>query len=167
MNGFRKLNYVFRLGHSRITSARSLLGFTLLELIIGVGISGLLVAVAIPFYQDHVDNLNNNKAIQDIAEIALKIENFVLINVRLPNSLADIGENRKDPWDKHYVYYNVQANGIGGARKDKNLNPINSDYDLYSSGKDGRSAKPLTPPQSHDDIIRANNGGYVGPGEDY
>ena len=142
-------------------------GFTLLELIIVVVISGLLAAVAIPFYGDYIDDLDNNKALQEIADISLKIEKFVLINVRLPNSLTEIGESRKDPWDNLYSYYNVQENGIGHARKDRNLNPINSDYDLYSLGKDGRSAKPLAPPQSHDDIIRANNGGYFGLGEDY
>jgi len=47
-------------------------------------------------------------------------------------------------------------------RKDRFLVPINSDYDLYSKGKDGQSNAPLTVPVSHDDIIRAANGAYVG-----
>jgi general secretion pathway protein G len=51
---------------------------------------------------------------------------------------------------------------IGQARKDRFLVPINSDFDLYSMGKDGRSVGPLTAQQSHDDIIRANDGGYYG-----
>lgn len=33
---------------------------------------------------------------------------------------------------------------IGGARKDRFLVPINSDFDLYSMGKDGQSVGPLT-----------------------
>lgn len=142
-------------------------GFTLIELFIAVAIAGLIAAVGIPFYQDYVDKARNSKALADIGEISLNIEKFVLINARLPDSLADIGENRKDPWDKLYAYYNVQENGKGGARKDKNLTPINSDYDLYSAGKDGVTARPLTPKRSHDDVIRANNGGYFGLGEDY
>ena len=46
-------------------------------------------------------------------------------------------------------------------RKDKNLVPLNADYDLYSKGKDGKSQPPLTAKVSYDDIVRANNGGFV------
>ncbi len=41
--------------------------------------------------------------------------------------------------------------------------PINSDYDLYSKGPDGASQGPLTAKASRDDIIRANNGRFIGP----
>lgn len=51
---------------------------------------------------------------------------------------------------------------IGHARKDRFLVPINSDFDLYSMGKDGQSVGPLTAQKSHDDVIRANDGGYYG-----
>jgi general secretion pathway protein G len=40
--------------------------------------------------------------------------------------------------------------------------PINSDYDLYSMGKDGESVPPLTARASRDDVIRANDGAYIG-----
>ena len=50
----------------------------------------------------------------------------------------------------------------GKPRKDHQMHPINCDYDLYSVGKDGKSEAPLTAKVSQDDIIRANNGGYVG-----
>ena len=59
------------------------------------------------------------------------------------------------------------AGGIGDVRKDKNLNPLNTDFDLYSLGEDGASASPLTAKNSRDDIVRANNGAYIGLGEDY
>lgn len=52
-------------------------------------------------------------------------------------------------------------------RKDHNLHPINSDYDLYSMGKDGKSVSPLTGGPSRDDIVRANNGRFVGKAADY
>ncbi len=51
---------------------------------------------------------------------------------------------------------------IGQARKDRFLVPINSDFDLYSMGKDGDSVGPLTAQKSHDDVIRANDGGFYG-----
>ncbi len=47
-------------------------------------------------------------------------------------------------------------------RKDRFLVPINSDYDLYSKGKNGDSVPPLTAPQSRDDIVRAADGSFVG-----
>ena len=46
--------------------------------------------------------------------------------------------------------------------KDRFLVPINSDFDLYSMGKDGKSQMPLTAKDSRDDIIRANDGAYIG-----
>ena len=52
-------------------------------------------------------------------------------------------------------------------RKDKNLVPINSEYDLYSLGPDGDSMPPLTAKPSRDDIVMANDGKYIGPVEDY
>ncbi len=52
--------------------------------------------------------------------------------------------------------------GQGGARKDRHLHPISSDFDIYSMGKDKDSVKPLTAQKSHDDIIRASDGAYYG-----
>ena len=52
--------------------------------------------------------------------------------------------------------------GNGKARKDRFLVPLNSDYDLYSKGKDGKSSSPITASDSQDDVIRASDGSYVG-----
>ncbi len=56
---------------------------------------------------------------------------------------------------------------IGEARKDHFLVPLNSDYDLYSVGKDGESRAPLSVPVSADDVIRANDGAYIGLAANY
>ena len=53
------------------------------------------------------------------------------------------------------------------ARKDKSLHPVNSDFDAYSVGPDGKSASPLTAQSSADDIIRGSNGGFYGLGRDF
>jgi len=53
------------------------------------------------------------------------------------------------------------------ARRDHNLVPINSDFDLYSMGPDGQSVKPLTGGVSRDDIVRANDGAFVGKASTY
>ena len=41
--------------------------------------------------------------------------------------------------------------------------PVNSDFDLYSMGPDGDSRAPFTAKASRDDIVRASNGGFIGP----
>jgi len=61
----------------------------------------------------------------------------------------------------------VGGSYIGQARKDHFLVPLNSDYDLYSVGKDGESRAPLSAPQSADDVIRANDGAYIGLAANY
>jgi general secretion pathway protein G len=54
---------------------------------------------------------------------------------------------------------------IAQARKDQFLVPINSDYDLYSMGADGRSEPNLNSQERRDDVIRARDGAYVGLAE--
>ena len=76
----------------------------------------------------------------------------------------------QDPWGNPYQYLNLsdpKLKGKGQARKDHNLVPINSDFDLYSMGKDGASVSPLTAKASRDDIVRANNGRFIGRAKDY
>ena len=51
---------------------------------------------------------------------------------------------------------------VGQARKDRFLVPLNSDFDLYSLGKDKSSAAPLNAKASRDDILRALDGGFIG-----
>ncbi len=92
-----------------------------------------------------------------------QVELYVAMHNALPNSWADMpGTRTIDPWGRPYVFYNILANGKGGARKDHALNPLNGDYDMYSVGPDGLSKAQITQKDSVDDVIRASNGGYVG-----
>lgn len=52
-------------------------------------------------------------------------------------------------------------------RKDRFLFPLNTDYDLFSFGSNGKTAPSLGDPVSLDDVIRANDGGYFGLADDY
>lgn len=57
------------------------------------------------------------------------------------------------------------SGGSGGeakARKDRFLVPINTDFDLYSMGRDGESVPALTAAKSRDDVVRAANGAFIG-----
>ena len=85
-----------------------------------------------------------------------------------PRTSHEIGQGRVlDPWDKPYQYINHAREPKSDFRKDRSIIPINTDFDLYSSGKDGASSPPLTVKASRDDIIRANNGAFVGLASDY
>ncbi len=59
-------------------------------------------------------------------------------------------------------YTPVEGTNKGSLRKDKFLVPVNTDFDLYSKGRDGKSVAPFTAGASRDDVVRANNGGYFG-----
>jgi general secretion pathway protein G len=92
------------------------------------------------------------------------IEDFKVDYGRFPDALDEVGmDDMRDPWGNPYQYLNIEtAEGPGSLRKDKFLVPLNTDFDLYSMGKDGESKPPLTAKASHDDVVRANDGGYVG-----
>lgn len=52
-------------------------------------------------------------------------------------------------------------------RRDRYMYPLNTDYDLFSLGPDGRTAVSLGQAVGLDDVIRANNGGFFGSAADY
>ena len=143
-------------------------GFTLPEMMIVLVIIGLLAAIAFPQYQRYVERAQVGQAIRDITEISALIERNHSMTFSYPASLAEIGEARLDPWGNAYEYLNIgTARNRGQLRKNRNLVPINSDFDLYSRGKDGQSRSPLTARASRDDIVRGNNGGFVGLASEY
>jgi general secretion pathway protein G len=143
----------------------------LIDLMIAVIIASLLMAVAVPAYDQFIERAKVARAIGDIGSISIEIERFgVKNNGRMPNSLNELSmEVPADPWSAPYQYLNIGAAGPGNGdfRKDGKLNPLNSDFDLYSVGADGESAGPLSASKSRDDIVRANNGAFIGLGEDY
>lgn len=138
-------------------------GFTLIELILALGVVVALMALALPAFTAQRNKARARTAAQQIALMQVAIQAYRTDNGSYPASLAAAGLGAPtDPWGRAYQYYNVDANGTGGARKDKALNPINTDYDLYSLGFDGLSAKQLSNQDSLDDVVRANNGGFIG-----
>ncbi len=154
-------------GGARVTDLRQR-GFTLVEAMLVVGLVAVLFGIAIPTYQSYRNRVRTNTAAREIAEMSAMVQRFELDQRAFPNSLADVALNGKlDPWGRPYVYYNVEANGRGGARKDRRLNPLNTDFDLYSLGPDGKTKPQVTQKDSVDDIIRASNGRYVGVAADF
>lgn len=141
-------------------------GFTLIEIVVAIGVIAILAAIALPVYSEYVDKARNARAIAEIRELDESISNYYADHDnQYPTALADLGQVvLTDPWGRAYQYLKIEGanlKGKGSLRKDKFLNPLNSDYDLYSMGKDGLSQKPLTAANSRDDIVRANDGRFV------
>ena len=146
-------------------------GFQLVEMLIVIAILGIVSFVAIPSYLSFLDKVDYVTAETDITDISAVIEQFYSGHNDYPNSLSDIGKGSlRDPWGNAYGYlkiYGAPPSARGRMRKDKNLVPINSDYDLYSIGKDGQSRAPFAPRVSHDDIVRASDGKFIGYAADF
>jgi general secretion pathway protein G len=133
-----------------------------------IAIIGIIAAIALPSYSKYRERTKVAQAIVDIGAIGAKVRHYVTDNRALPPNLAALGEAGKlDPWGNPYVYMNLVTAGVGKARKNKNLVPINSEFDLYSKGKDGMSASALTAAPSRDDVILANDGGFIGLASNY
>lgn len=146
-------------------------GFTLIELMLAIAVASILTMVALNTYRNHVEEAKIKASIADMTRIDAAIARYQFDENQLPVSLAEIfSPVPKDAWGNPFRYLRLRPASRGSrgqARKDHNLVPINSDYDLYSSGPDGRSVAPLTGRASRDDIVRGNNGGYIGKAADY
>lgn len=143
--------------------------FTVLELVIAIAILSILTFIALPAYQDYRERIRVEQAVIDIGAIGALVDHYIQDNRTPPDDLSEVGQDGKlDPWGNPYQYVNLQsAKGKGKARKNRNLVPINSDFDLYSMGKDGASVGPLTAKASRDDVVRANDGRFIGLAKDY
>jgi general secretion pathway protein G len=146
---------------ARLARAR---GFTLIELVLAVAVTAILVAATIPMYANYKYNAQVSQATVDVGVLQYKIDSYYTVNNQYPAALTDLGiAPPVDPWGFPYRYLNhALVNGKGSIRRDKSLNPLNTDYDLYSVGADGQSKPQITQAESLDDVIRAGNGGYVG-----
>ncbi len=140
-------------------------GFTLMELMIVVAIIGTLAAIAIPSFISSRTKAKIAVAISEIRMLEKEILNYLADNNELPDSLSDIGMDQiTDPWGSPYRFLRIDGGktpGINGKRRrDKNANPVNSDFDLYSMGQDGQTTAQFTGKKARDDIVRANNGHF-------
>jgi len=145
--------------------------FTLIELIIVLAIIATLMGIGMPLYQNQLERARIMVAISDVRTMQERIKDYLFEERRLPDTLTEVpGAKRIDPWGNPYEYLNIEGGGPGAkgkARLDKFNVPINTDYDLFSKGRDGDSKKPLMNKVSWDDILRANNGTFVGVASEF
>jgi general secretion pathway protein G len=139
------------------------------ELMVAIGILAVIAAIGLPSYVSYKQRAYVAAATMDIMTIATAINRYNTVNNSPPPDLATIGfDTLLDPWGRPYVYLSFTGlHGNGQMRKDKNLVPLNTQYDLYSVGADGQSRLPLTVPVSKDDVILANDGNYIGLASNY
>ena len=163
-------------------------GFSLIELMIVICTISTLAGLAIPGYQAALNRARVARAIGDVNAVGKDLTMYRVSQGCFPGTLSAIGRDAlRDPWGNLYGYGVPQRPGRGGrgggtgsceacggacitagaARKDKNLVPINSDFDLYSKGRDGKTASALTAGPSKDDIIRGRDGGFIGLASEY
>ena len=141
---------------------------TLIELMTAVVVAGLIAAVAIPSYKAFADRAKVAAAIADLGIIGSMLYRWDLAKGSFPATLAEAGlDNRLDPWGRPYRYLKIAGASTGQVRRDRNLRPINTDFDLYSVGPDGQTQTQLMGASARDDIVRANNGRFIGVASDY
>ena len=125
-----------------------------------------LSAIALPNYLKYKNNAMIAAAVADVRIIEKQISLYVFDNAgQLPNNLSDLPNigTLNDPWGNPYQYLR-----INGGKRQRELrrnmsdNPVNTDYDLYSLGKDGLSKPQFKFKDSQDDVVRAYEGRYVG-----
>lgn len=160
----KTMSYIkFILKHTRRSR-----GFTLLEIIIVISIISILSTIGSILYVGHLERARVYSAIQTLTAMSMELQDYGIDSGSYPQSLNDLGYgNLLDPWGSPYRYLNISTANRGQMRKDRFLVPINSDFDLYSMGKDGNSKPPLNAKFSRDDIIRANDGQYIGMAEGF
>lgn len=154
-----------------MSSRHSTAGFTLIELLVTVIIAVTLAAIAIPAYNNYIEQMKVSQAKTTIARLSAEITKYYGTHDAYPSSLANLSPPAPlDPWGHPYKYLRIDGNPsatIGVVLKDRSLHPLNSDYDLYSMGENGKTTTALTSKVTQDDIIRAGNGGYIGLASNY
>src|SRR5262245_49186051 len=116
-------------------------GVTLLELMVVAAIVVVLSMFAVPAFNNYVQRPRTARAIGDIGTISLQLYRWQLNTRSFPATLADAGITLTDPWGQPYEYMPVEGTPQNQLRKDHNLHPINTDFDLYSIGPDGNTQK--------------------------
>jgi len=127
-----------------------------------MAIVAILAAVSISQYKNYKERVRINQAIVDIAVASTLIGQYYVKHGEYPSALTEVANLPVDPWGRSYVYVDLTAvQGKGKARKDRKLNPLNSDFDLYSVGKDGATKVQISNRDSLDDVLRANDGAFI------
>ena len=131
-----------------------------MELLAVVTIVGSLAALGVPATREAIERARVARAIGEIKSMSTNLDS----QDSLPDLLSSLGPLPLDPWGNPYQYNKFPPNRKvpQDARRDRFLVPINTSYDLFSMGRDGATTPPLSASKSQDDVVRANDGGFIG-----
>lgn len=103
-------------------------GFTLIELLVAVAIVGILAAIALPNYQEHILRSNRVKAQACMSEHAQFMERYYTTNMTYVGAAPVLGCTTESGLNGRYTIalnnvaartYTVTATAIGAQVKDK------------------------------------------------
>ncbi len=141
-------------------------GFTLVEVVLVCIILGILVTLSIPAYNSSINLAKVARCKEEIRTLEKEINAYQADRGVLPSNLTQIPNgNIRDPWGNLYNYRPASSTVADPPRyTDFSGAPLNSDYDLYSTGQDGTSTYHLSSADadksSRDDIVRAGEGAF-------
>ncbi len=138
-----------------IASRQSQRGFTLLEVMVVVVIAGLLLAIAIPSYRNHVVRTNRANAESFMSQVGSK-EEQIMLDMRSYQAVTS-----------NAAFANTPANGGIGLSMSPN---ISSNYNIVVTVTAGPpptytiTATPINPPQNDTlcQVLTLNNVGAKG-----
>lgn len=90
-------------------------GFTLIEVMIVVAILGIIVAIAMPSYQDSVRKSRRSDGMALINQIMQAQERFFVNNMTYTTDLTDLGYGSAGGVDSAEEHYKVSASACGGG----------------------------------------------------
>ncbi|MCP4549868.1 MAG: prepilin-type N-terminal cleavage/methylation domain-containing protein [bacterium] len=146
-------------------------GFTLIELAIVLMLMIIILAGSFLAIQGYLTRTMIARAVTEIRMVEKEIILFQASCGEYPSSLEEIDrQNLLDPWGVPYVYTRILGGLAAAAMNDGDVpcrfgpdnNPLNTDFDLFSCGKDAASSRSIAARSSRDDVIRARNGLFIG-----
>jgi len=142
-------------------------GFTFAETLIATALLAVGADAIVGGISGQLERTRIEQAKQEISRIESAVEAYRARHHELPGSLIELGSAVPlDPWGHAYEYVNFDARGTVGQRNYNGL-PVNSEYDLYSLGPDGRTDADLWSETARDDIVRARDGSFVGSAAEF
>ena len=137
------------------------------DVLVAVAAVLIIGSFAIPAFNGYLARARVARAVSEIGTMSLRLHQWQRSGHTLPQNLAEAGITAVDPWGRPYVYLRAADASRSHLRKDGDLVPLNSDFDLYSLGPDGVSALALPAAPSRDDVVRAANGAFIGIAANY
>lgn len=158
---------VLRRFKARYGDARRRRGFTLIEYLAVVALLAIVGSLALAQATAAIERTRNARAIDEIARIHHAVEQYrTLSGGNLPLRMTDMIPAQfdappLDPWGTPYVYHNFTRIPPWRRRKDGPLVPINREYDIFSRGPNRVSTPNIRSAPGRDDIILADEGGFI------